>query len=61
MEMKKNLVKAPNFLEGDELEVMQLVDVVLRQSSSEVKRFHRFSGGRGGGAPPWLGLERGFE
>ena len=35
MEMKKNLVKAPNFQEGDELEVMQLVDVVLRQSSGK--------------------------
>ena len=41
------------------MEIVQLVDVVLRRSSGEAPaRWRSFNGWRSGGAYPWLGVER---
>ena len=46
-------------LQGDEVGMVQPVDVVLRRSSGEaLTRGRCFNGGRGERALPWLELER---
>ena len=57
--MEEELGEAPSSKEEDEVEVVQLVGVDLRQGSGEAPaRWRSFNGWRSGGASPWLGVER---